>query len=299
MKKVFYNRYNLAFIFLMVTSLWALFSFFTYHIAPLPERMPEKFTSIFDRELHPGEAVYLTDQRYDAFVWNHPNYNIFPGGGRNADRARTMSRFFLVGSPSLPSDFKALEKDFSVSPIATEEGVTLWRFTHRRGCPFFYRLSDAFPEGVTVRSSQFPDEAPFRNGEFIVGNAVWERVKVKTGEFGTEKQTALSVHPLNGLDQWVELIVDPLPWKAKSLSFGYGIASSGDCKGTCSPVKVTVVQGEKTLFFETTDGVWRQADLTDIAPDQVLAIRVVVEKAGRRHFYCDLFFHVHCTEVAP
>ncbi len=292
MKRMLRNPYNLAYLFLLAVALWSLFAFFTYHIVPLPERMPEAFTAILDKELRPGEPLFLTDQRYDAFVWNHPQYNIFPGGGRRGAQAAAQGRFFVVGASDLPGEFAALKKEFSVTAVARENGMTLWRFVRREGMPAEFRLSDSFPTGITVRSSVFPNGAVWENGEFTVGRAVWEKVQVKSGEFGGERRSAISVHPLNGDDQWIELTVDPAPWHAETLAFGYGVAASGDCKGSCPSVNIVVTQGERSVAFESADNRWQRSDLAGFDATRPLTIRMSVSKAGRRHFFCDLFFIV-------
>jgi len=292
MKQIVRNPHNLAYLFLLIITLWSLVAFFTYHIVPLPERMPEAFIATLDRELRPGEPVFLTDQRYDAFVWNHPQYNIFPGGGRHGAQASAQGRFFVVGSSDLPGEFSALKKEFSITAVAREDGMALWRFVRREGAPAEFRLSDSFPADITVRSSVFPDGASFENGEFTVGHATWEKVQVKSGEFGGERRSALSVHPLNGDDQWIELTVDPAPWHAEALAFGDGGAAAGDCKGSCPPAKIVVTQGERSVSFESADNRWQRSDLAGFDATRPLTIRVSVSKAGRRHFFCDLFFIV-------
>ncbi len=292
MMRILRNPHNLAYLFLILLALWSLGSFFTYHIAPLPERMPSSFITILDRDLRPGEPVFLTDQRYDALVWNHPNYNIFPGGGRRGDQAAGQGRFFLIGSSNLPQEFSRLSKDFSAAVVAQENGLTLWHFARREGSPVEFRLSDSFPAGITARSSVFPEGAPLANGEFTVGHAVWEKVQVKSGEFGGERRSALSVHPLDGDDQWVELAVDPRAWHADALALGYGIAASGDCKGACPAVQITVTQGERHLSFTSADNRWQRSNLAGFEATKPLTIRVSVARAGRRHFFCDLFFEV-------
>lgn len=289
--------YNIAFSLIMLTALWSIVSFFSYHIAPLPERMPAAFLDILSREVRPGEPIYLADQRFDRFVGSHPQYNIFPGGGLNAPKAARAARFFLVGGASMPGDFGDIE-GFSSTVAAGSDGLTLWRFDRIDGAPAEYLLSDAFPDGLTVRSSAFPDGAAFRNGEFVIGPAAWERAQIKTGEFGPERRTALSVHPLDGAGKWIELMVDPARWRADAISIGYGIAASGDCKGQCPPVTVTVTQDERERSFTTRDMVWQQAELNGFAPDRPLAIRIVAEKAGKRHFYCDLIFRA-AGEATP
>lgn len=289
--------YNIAFVLLMLTALWGVASFFSYQIAPLPERMPAAFLDLLSREVRPGEPIYLADQRFDQFVGAHPEHNIFPGGGSNAARAARAARFFLIGGASMPSDFRGLT-EFEATVAATAEGMTLWRFDRTDGAPAEYLLSDAFPDGLTVRSSAFPDGAAFRNGEFVLGPAPWERAQIKSGEFGPERRTALSVHPLDGADKWIELTVDPARWRAAAISIGYGIAASGDCKGQCPPVAVTVTQEGRERSFTTRDMVWQQSELKDFAVDRPLAIRIVAEKAGKRHFYCDLIFRA-AGEVTP
>ncbi|HNT27998.1 MAG TPA: hypothetical protein PKH10_07455 [bacterium] len=289
--------YNIAFVFLMLTAIWSVFSFFSYHTAPLPERMPGPLLDILSREVRPGEPIYLADQRFDLFVGSHPQYNIFPGGGSNAPKAARAARFFLVSGASMPDDFDDIE-GFSVTVAAEAEGMTLWRFDRTDGALAEYLLSDAFPEGLTIRSSAFPDGARYRNGEFVIGPMAWERAQIKSGEFGPARRTALSVHPLDGADKWIELTVDPARWRAEVILLGYGIASSGDCKGQCPPVTVTVTQGERTRSFETRDMVWQQAELREFAADLPLTIRIVAEKAGKRHFYCDLIFRT-AGEVTP
>ncbi|HSA33124.1 MAG TPA: hypothetical protein P5077_05305 [bacterium] len=289
--------YNIAFALILLTAVWSVFSFFSYHIAPLPERMPGPLLDTLSREVRPGEPIYLADQRFDRFVGSHPQYNIFPGGGSNAPKAARASRFFLVVGASMPGDFGDLD-GFSATVAAAVEGLTLWRFERTDGAPAEYLLSDAFPDGLVIRSSAFPDGAAFRNGEFVIGPAPWERAQVKSGEFGPERRTALSVHPLDGPDKWIELTADPARWRAAAISLGYGIAASGDCKGQCPPVTVTVTQEERERSFTTRDGVWQQAELKGFAADRPLTIRVVADKAGKRHFYCDLIFRA-AGEVTP
>lgn len=279
--------YNIAFVFLMLTALWGVASFFSYQIAPLPEKMPPAIQKAIETDSRPGDRIYLADQRFDQFVGSHPQFNIFPGTGKNASIAAEDTHFYLIGGSSLRHSFAAL-KDFDHREIAYADGVTLWRFDKAGALFAEYRLSDSFPEGLMVRSSVYPDGSPRRNRLFVTGTEVWQNVQAGGGEFGRKSRTALSTHPLNGGDQWVELTVDPARWQAAEMAFEYGVADSGDCKGGCPPVKITVTQDEKIITLESKDGQWQSAPLNGFAPGRPFTVRIVADKAGKRHFFCDI-----------
>ncbi|HOW50516.1 MAG TPA: hypothetical protein PLV42_00570 [bacterium] len=281
--------YNIAFVFLMLTALWGMVSFFSYHIAPLPERMPQPLLNALEAAARPGERIYLADQRFDQFVGSHPQFNIFPGSGKNASIAAADTQFFLIGGTSLRSDFAALE-GFDRREVAFADGVTLWRFD-KRGAQFAeYRLSDSFPDGASVRSSLYPDGSPLKDRAFITGRDPWQNIQVSGAEFGKKHRTALTAHPLHGADQWIELTVDPAQWKAPRISFEYGVADSGDCKGGCQPVRITITQDEKNIRLESKDALWQEAPLDGFAADRPFTVRIVAPHAGKRHFFCDVLF---------
>gem|GEM_PF-911647 len=283
--------YNIAFVFLMLTALWGVVSFFSYHIAPLPERLPPAVLNALQAAARPGERIYLADQRFDQFVGSHPQFNIFPGSGRNASRAAADTQFFLIGDQTLPRSFAALD-GFTIREIAYADGVTLRRFD-KAGAQFAdYRVSDSFPEGLMVRSSVYPAGAPFRDRLFVTGLDSWQNVQIKEGEFSKKPRVALAVHPLDGADKWVELTVDPARWQASRMLFEYGVADSGDCKGGCPPVKITLTQEERVITVESADGQWRTAPLDGFATGRPFTVRVAVDKAGKRHFFCDILFQV-------
>lgn len=90
--------HNAVLVFSVLLVLWVVYSFFSWHLRPLPKRIPAGIVSEINTKGFPGEPVFLSSQLMDEFVLNHPDLNIFPAGGESLKNAQTMPVFYIIES---------------------------------------------------------------------------------------------------------------------------------------------------------------------------------------------------------
>lgn len=289
MKKIFLNKYNLSLVFTIFIALWAAYSFFSYQIQELPDRLPDTLEKYLKENYLYGEPVILSEETLDQLVWKYPEYNIYPGGGKNAEKAAEFANFLLISYNGIPRAFKNL-KDYEQKPVISEGIFSIHRFVKKDAGYLEYRSVNFF-EKLKVTSVLRPEPSPLINGEYKTGPEPWNNVLIKSSDFFGKRRTAISAHPLGGADKFVYIELPPFRDGGAEVVFEWGVADSGECSN-CNPVKAELTQDDKTLLLLSQDRVWQSKKLDGFVAGKPVKLSISANDAGKRHFHFDMVYRV-------
>lgn len=276
--------HNAVFIFSLLLVCWSVYSFFSWQIQPMPEKMPEAVAEKIKSDGLPGEPVFLSSQLMDSFVLNHPDINIFPAGGEVLKNAKDIQTFYIIEA------YKGLGCS-DVSPKLIEKNVMRDGEYTLKECYMSDRQDRSFNASsfiekftVTVPLSEKPVE--FKRGHFKTGHNGWQKIETGLAEFSGKSVLAVSAHPLpEGHEIKVE--IPPVDRKVSRIYAGFGIADSGKMKGS-KPVDIKISQAGREVEFHSVDGKWLEQELKSFSPHEPLSIVISTENSGKRHFYFDI-----------
>lgn len=288
MKKLF-NYYNLITIFIVLISIWAAVTFFTHRIKALPKKMPSDFEKILRNEAVPGEAVFLGSQMLDHFVWKYSDFNVYPAGGSTIELTKSRDHFFFLScNGNLPGVIKKRE-DIHAVLTKKSDGCSLIRFV-KKNLEHFNIFASSMISSFKVTSSFREQEVPFKNGMFVTGPQVWQRVYINRKKFSGVYREAVSAHPVGDSGTRLCIVVPSLSFPVEKMFFEGGISDSGRFSGG-APVQVTLSQNDRTLKIECEDK-WKREKLRDFSPEIPIEITIESKKSGKRHFHFDIIYHV-------
>lgn len=276
--------HNSVLIFSLILVCWSVYSFFSWQIQPVPEKMPEAIAEKIRSDGLPGEPVFLSSQLMDGFVLNHPDINVFPAGGEVLKNASDIQTFYIIEA------YKGLGCA-DISPKLSEKNVIReGRYTLKecylsgRQDRSFYASSFIGKFIVTVPPSEKPVE--FKRGHFKTGHNGWQKIETGLAEFSGKSVLAVSAHPLpEGHEVRVE--IPPVDRKISRMYAGFGIADSGKMKGS-KPVDIKVSQADREMEFRSVDGKWLERELTGFSSSEPLYVTFSTENSAKRHFYFDI-----------
>ncbi|HQN72211.1 MAG TPA: hypothetical protein PLB16_02235 [bacterium] len=274
-------KHNVAAVFAIILTIWALHSFFSWHTAPTPEEIPEKISESL--EILHGEPVFLSSQLLDKLVLNHPEINFFPAGGNSLKNAKTSGLFYIL-QKFQTLDCTDIDKEIKSEIIAQTTGFTLKKCYSSQNSNIVYASS--FIEKMTVTTDDFEIPAKFINGQFRTGPSGWQKIETGSAEFGDDFRTAVSAHPLPDKKK-ITIVIPSVDINTKKIVLGAGIANSGVFKGS-RPVIITAFQNSLKKEIKSADGKWVEHELKNFSGSEPVTITVHTEKSGKRHFYFDL-----------
>lgn len=276
-------KQNAVAVFAMILTIWAVYSFFSWQIQPLPEKMPEKIAEKLNEKGYTGEPIFLSSQLLDKLVLNHPEFNIFPAGGNTLKNAESMKSFYILES------FQSLEciridKKLKSEDVESSEDFLLKRCvsTNRENII----TASSFLDKLTVRIGNSETPVEFKNGRFKTGASGWQKVEAGSAEFGDEHKFAIAAHPLPD-KKTIDISIPSVEKKIKKIVLGAGISNSGSFKGS-KAVNITASQNDLKTTIKTADGKWKELELKDFSAKEPILITISTEKSGKRHFYFDI-----------
>jgi hypothetical protein len=276
-------RHNAAAVFAIILTIWALHSFFSWHISPIPEKIPEKVLEQSGAEFKHGEPLFLSSQLLDKLVLNHPELNIYPAGGNSLKNAKSMGVFYILEKfQSLDCD--QIDNKLKREIIANTEGFVLKKCISPDSSNIIYASS--FIEKMTVTTDDEEIPAKFINGKFKTGRSGWQKIEAGSAEFGDDFKSAISAHPLPDKKK-ITILMPSVDIRTKKIVLGAGIANSGVFRGS-KPVIITASQNNLKKELKSVDGKWVERELSGFSGDEPVTITIHTEKSGKRHFYFDL-----------
>jgi len=183
------------------------------------------------------------------------------------------------------SKFKDLKRE-----IVSESGkIKLFLFKNKNQKKLEYRAT-MFIKKLFVTSSFEKEPVEFVDLKYKTGPKEWLSVSNGTATFEGKSMEMISAHPIHGSDAFVKVVIPPNSKKNSNLFFEGGIADSGKC-GDCKPVKVTISQDDKEISFSTEkDGKLHNLELKDFISSKPVAVTIVAEHSGMRHFYFNIVY---------
>ncbi len=285
MKSFFKNRYNIIFIFLFLVAFFSVFSFFSYQIQPLKEKMPKKIHLFLQKNLLKGEAIFLNEEFLDLFVLKYPKFNIYPAGGKEKETALSKNDFYLLSCYFSP-DFNFF-KDFKHKRVAFQDGCSLF-FLIKKGVNFKEIKASSFLKKFKVSSFYFPNGSKFDKEGFKTGLKHWQKIKIDARTFAKKKIEAIDCHPLDK-EKKIFITIPKQGKKFDEIVFEEGVADSGKYKGS-KPVKILIFQGNLRKTFFSKDGVWQKIKLKDFDSTKEIHLEISTKDDGKRHFYFDIVY---------
>lgn len=285
MKKCCTNH-NLVLLFAISLTLWAVYSFFSWQIKPLPQKIPDELINNIMQEGYFGEPAFLSSQMMDAFVLNHPDLNIFPAGGEALKNAQSLKNFYIIESfQSL--DCKDIDKNLDERFIVSSNGYTLKKCKSSKAGDQTINAS-SFLEKFTVTVAPSTEPVRFQRGVFKTGRNGWQKIEIGSAEFNKKNIIALSAHPLPDQKE-IKIEIPPVDKKSKKIIVGYGIADSGKVKGS-KPVEMKISQLSNEVKFLSVDGKWNEKEIKGFSSFEPLTVTISVTNSGKRHFYFDISY---------
>jgi len=276
--------HNAVFVFSFLLVLWAVYSFFSWHLRPLPKNIPAEIVNEINTKGFPGEPVFLSSQLMDKFVLNHPDLNIFPAGGESLKNAQTMPEFYIVESFKQLA-CKTIAPELKEREVLKSEGFVLKECVSSKNGERSFNASSFIEKFiVTVPPSEKPVE--FKRGSFKTGSAGWQKVETGSAQFNKKSIVAISAHALPE-DHEIKIEIPSIDRKTLKIIAGCGIADSGKMKGS-EPVKFKITQLDKEMVIHSSDGKWTENELKGFSPFEPLNIFISVGNSGKRHFYFDI-----------
>lgn len=276
--------HNAVLVFSVLLVLWAVYSFFSWHLRPLPKNIPSEIVNEINTKGFPGEPVMLSSQLMDGFVLNHPDLNIYPAGGDSIENARSAKNFFIIESfQSLDCD--DISEDIEGSDLIAVEGYVLKK-CKSTGISEQIVNASSFIEKFTVTVPPSENPVEFKRGSFKTGYNGWQKVETGSAEFNKKKVIAISAHPLPEEREFI-IEIPSIDRKTKKIIAGCGIADSGKMKGS-RPVNLKITQLDKEIVIHSSDGKWSEKELKGFSPFEPLKISVSTANSAKRHFYFDI-----------
>jgi len=273
-------KQNAAAVFAIILTLWAFYSFFSWHIDTIHEKLPEKIISQLSGK---GEPLFLSSQLLDKLVLIHPELNIFPAGGHSLKNAGSMENFYIV-QKFQPLDCVSIDRGLKSETVVEAEGFVLKRCFSPNRMKTLY-ASSFLPEMI-VKTDNSKIPAEFINGRFKTGPSGWQKIETGSAEFGDEYKYAISAHPLSDKKK-ITILIPSVNFRTEKIILGAGIANSGSFKGS-KHVIITASQKELKEEIITVDGKWIEKELEGFLENEPVEITIQTEKSGKRHFYFDL-----------
>lgn len=278
------HAHNSVFIFSLLLVCWSVYSFFSWQMKPLPQKIPGSIVAEIKKNGFPGEPVFLSSQLLDSFVLNHSDLNIFPAGGETLKNAKTMSGFYIIEA------FKGLnctdisEKFEEKRVLSDGEYVLKECLDSYAGERSFNASSFISSFKVTVPPAEKPAE--FKRGSFKTGHNGWQKIETGSAEFSGKSIFAISAHPLPEGHE-IRIEIPPVDREVSKIFAGLGIADSGKTKGS-KPVDLKISQAGREIVFHSVDGKWLEQELKGFSPYELFNITVSTENSSKRHFYFDI-----------
>ncbi len=286
MKKFLPDIYNATLIFFTVITLWSIFSFFTWHTKPLPEKLPEEIEAYIDRNLKYGEALFLSSELLDRIVLNYPDLNIFPAGGNSLQNASHFKNFYIV-SRYQPLNCRNISKTLSSSTLVRHNGFKLVKCKDKEADTIELYAS-SFIERFVVTVGKNNTPITFSRGMFSTGGRGWQRISAEPAFFDGRQIFAINAHPLDK-NKKIKIKIPPVEKNVDNIAAGFGIADSGVSRKPV-PVIFTASQKEKSHTFQSVDGKWTKKPLKGFLPEKEIEVTIKTENSGRRHFYFDIIY---------
>ena len=276
--------HNAVFIFSLILVCWSVYSFFSWQIQPLPEKMPETIAEKIKSDGFPGEPVFLSSQLLDGFVLNHPDINIFPAGGETLKNAKTMTGFYVIEAfKSL--DCKDISQNMKERKVFSDGKYTLKECSASDTGERSFNVA-SFINKFTVTVPPSEKLVEFKRGSFRTGHNGWQKIEAGSAEFSGKIVFAVSAHPLPEGHE-VRIEIPSVDRKVSKIYAGFGIADSGKMKGS-KPVDLKISQAGREVEFHSVDGKWLERDLTGFSSFEPLYVTVSTENSAKRHFYFDI-----------
>lgn len=276
--------HNAVLVFSVFLVLWAVYSFFTWHLRPLPKNIPAEIVNKINTKGFPGEPVFLSSQLMDEFVLNHPDLNIFPAGGESLKNAETMRSFYIIESFQ-GLDCKDVSKDLEERQIFSSDGYVLKECTSsKNGEQSFAASSFVDKFTVTVPPSTTPVE--FKRGVFRTGHNGWQKIEAGSAQFNKKRIVAISAHPLPESRE-IKIELPSIDRKTLKILASCGVADSGRMKGS-KPVDLKISQNGLEQIIHSADGKWSEHELIGFSPFQPISITISTKNSAKRHFYFDV-----------
>lgn len=283
MKKIF-TKHNAVLVFSIFLTTWAVYSFFSWHLKPLPQKIPAEIVSMIDSKGYFGEPVFLSSQLMDEFVLNHPDLNIFPAGGDTLSNAKSIRNFYIIESFQ-PLKCSTISKDFKEELLLSSNGYALKKCNSSKIKEEVINAS-SFLEKFIVTVSPSIEPVMFRRGSFKTGHNGWQKIEVGSAEFNNKNMMAISAHPLPE-NKKIIIEIPSIDKNTSKITIGYGIADSGKHKGS-KPVEITVLQLSNEIKIHSSDGKWIEKKLSGFSSFEPITVTISVEKSGKRHFFFDI-----------
>ncbi len=286
MKIISLNLHKIIFFFFSAITVWSVYSFFSWHIKPLPDKFPPEVESYLMSNMEEGLPVFLSSELLDRTVLGYPQLNIFPAGGDAWQNAPLFFEFYIV------SGFRNLKcgdisDDHSGEKIVRQDGMTLLR-CKKQGKGGRVLTASSMIHNFKVSTEGTTTQLPFYMGRFSTGDRNWQRINVEPAFFDGKRKMAVNAHPL-GDKKKIFIEIPPLKKSFKHISAGFGVADSGTTRRG-APVKVSFSQNEKVLEFRSVDGKWIKSELKDFSGEHPITVTVSTQNAARRHFYFDIYY---------
>ena len=275
--------HNAVLVFSVLLVLWAVYSFFSWHLRPLPKNIPEEIVKEINAKGFPGEPVFLSSQLMDEFVLNYPDLNIFPAGGETLKNAKSIKGFYIIESfESLACN--DIAEEFREKELISSNGFVLKECSSLKNGEQSFTAS-SFIEKFTV-SVPPAKSVEFKRGAFKTGFNGWQKVETGSAQFNKKNIIAISAHPLPE-GKTIKIEIPSIDRKNLKIMFGYGIADSGKFKGS-KPVDIKISQADKELVFHSVDGKWTEKELKGFSSFEPVTVNISTENSSKRHFYFDI-----------
>lgn len=275
-------KQNSAAVTAIIITFWSLWNFFHFQIAPVSDKLPDKIKKIIQQNPAP---VFLSSQLLDKLVLNHPELNIFPGGGNTLQYASSFGSFYIADKYQA-LDCIDINHELNSETVGESDGFKLKRCTLEGHINVI--TASSMIENLKVRVEGMNSDIPYKNERFRTGHSGWQKIEAGAGEFGDQHRFAISAHPLPD-NKIIEITVLPPDRVISKMVLGAGISNSGKQKGS-KPVMITATQNELKKEMKTVDGRWIENELTGFSADEPVKLIISTKKSGKRHFYFDLFY---------
>jgi hypothetical protein len=284
LKKIRQNIFNITAIFFTVVTLWSIYSFFSWHLRPLPEKLPVGIENYISENLKTGEPLFLSSELLDRLVLEYPALNIFPAGGNSLKNASSYNDFYIISAFN-KLKCKNISKDLEALTVLREEGFKLIKCTKKdSGKKVVYASS--FLSRFTVTTGEEDTPAEFLKGQFITGDRSWQKINSGSSVFEGVLKFAISAHPLNE-NKIISVKIPPLDIDAVSIKGGFGIADTGVTRRS-TPVFIKFYQDGKEKGFKSVDGKWMEEELKGFNSKEPINVTIKTQNAARRHFFFDI-----------
>jgi len=283
LSKIGQNIYDLISVFFILLTVWSIYSFFSWHIKPLPDRLPEKIENYASENIIHGTPVFLSSELLDRLVLNYPALNIFPAGGNSLLNASFYNDFYIIsGFQSLKCS--RISKDYKSEIVVKDKGMSLIKCEKESNVREFFASS--FLSDFIVVSGEKQKPVPFVKGKYFTGEKGWQKIGVEPAFFEGIQKIAINAHPLDD-NREIVIVIPPLDKNVSSIAAGFGVADSGKTRKG-KPVSVTFSQDDKSFEFKSVDGKWIEEELVDFSSQLSIKVSIKTKSAARRHFYFDI-----------